>query len=158
MLTNEMGIQWGTEPRSNLVCWSEKGFRSIQDIAKAGGGDWKTFAEQQKLHRCPTAPPIYDKIVRSIPWILPSHNPIKVGQWVASKEDNGTIQSIFHISRLTPLEATLYHKDPTERIHCVEQYSLVPRVQLGEVRIIRCGGPKRNVIDYNPQRTQKTLK
>ena len=66
------------------------------------------------------------------------------------KEDNGTIQSIFHISRLTPLEATLYHKDPTERIHCVEQYSLVPRVQLGEVRIIRCGGPKRIVIDYNP--------
>ena len=66
------------------------------------------------------------------------------------KEDNGTIQTIFHISRLEPLEATIYHKDPTERIHCVERYSLVPMVQLGEVRIIRCGGPKRNVIDYNP--------
>ena len=34
LLTNEMGIQWGTEKRSNMIRWAEKGLTSIQDIAR----------------------------------------------------------------------------------------------------------------------------
>lgn len=150
MLTDDRGIQWGTETRSNLVRWLLKGLQSLQDIANLQGDGWKTFKQQPKLHRSPTAPAIYNKLVRNIPWPATPTPPYSIGQWLASKEADATIQKVFHISRLDPLEATLYHKATTEQLHKVEQFSLVPRTPLGEVRIIRCGGPKRDLIDFNP--------
>ena len=57
---------------------------------------------------------------------------------------------MYHISRLEPLEATLYYKAPTEQLQRAESCSLVPNTPLGEVRIIRCIGPKRTVLDFNP--------
>lgn len=151
LLTNDMGIQWGTEPRSNLVRWLEKGIRSLQDIANPRGEGWRTFEHQPKLHRSPTTLAIYDRLVRSIPWVTPPPPTRNIGQWLAPKEVNGTIQKIFHISQLEPLEATLYYKDMTEKLQRVERHCFVPRAHLGEVRIILCGGPKRAIIDFNPK-------
>ena len=48
-LTNERGVQWGTEFRSNMRWWSEKKFSTLQDIAKIDGGGWKSFAELCRL-------------------------------------------------------------------------------------------------------------
>ena len=150
LLTNDRGIQWGTETRSNLVRWMDKGFRSLQDITTPRGDRWLTFDEQLKLHRCPTAPPIYQGLLRSIPWEASPQPPHKIGQWLAQKEEDGSIQKILHITRLEPLEAATYSKDSTEQLQLVEQHSQVPDAPLGEVRIVRCGGPKRNVVDFNP--------
>ena len=44
-LTNDMGIQWGTELKSDFKFWLEKGVRTIKDIAREYGTGWRTYAE-----------------------------------------------------------------------------------------------------------------
>ena len=43
LLANELGIQWGTDPRSNMIWWPKKGLRKIQDITKRDGRDGRSF-------------------------------------------------------------------------------------------------------------------
>lgn len=150
LLTNDMGVQWGTESRSNLVLWMERGIKSLQDIATTRGDRWRPFAEQPKIRRSHTTPPIYDKLVRNIPWEASPPPPPRIGQWLAPKDGDGNIIKIYHITRLEPLEATTYYKATTEQLLLAEKHTLIPPETLGEVRIVQCGVSKRNVIDYNP--------
>ena len=80
MLTNELGVQWGTEPFSNMKWWAEKGFLTLKDIARIVGHGWRAFQELLKLRRTRVAPPLYARLVLNIPWDAiprPSHSPGK---------------------------------------------------------------------------------
>ena len=77
-------------------------------------------------------------------------SPPRLGQWLATKEGDGSILKIFHITRLAPLEATTYFKATTEQLLLAERNTLVPPEPMEEVRILKCGGPKQNIIEYNP--------
>ena len=96
-LTNEEDVQWGTTPRSNMLWWAEKGYSKLQDFAKQNGQGWRTFAELSRLKRPRVAPPLYAKVLSSIPWESTPMPPTVVGQWVAPKEADGTLQRIYHM-------------------------------------------------------------
>lgn len=66
-LTNEVGTQWGTEPRSNMQLWMEKQIKALKDIIKDDGSAWRTVVEQPALTRCPTTPNLYARFLASIP-------------------------------------------------------------------------------------------
>ena len=109
-LTNERGVQWGTELGSNMRWWSEKEVNTLQDIAKPDGYGWKTFEELRRLRRTSVAPPLYARVVKSIPWNaipMPTH---RKGQWIAAKEEDGSIQTVYHLQNTSPLEARSYKK------------------------------------------------
>ena len=113
-LTNERGVQWGTEIRSNMRWWSEKKFKTLQNIARIDGEGWRSFAELRRLRRTSVAPPLYARVVSSIPWAanpMPTH---RVGQWIAAKEEDGSIQMIYHLQNTSPFEAKIYSKDESE--------------------------------------------
>ena len=148
-LTNTEGIQWGTTPRSNMILWATKHYHSLKDIASPGGQGWSTFPELSRLQRARTAPPLYTRVLRSIPWQATPMPLPTVGQWVAGKESDGSIQNIYYVSQTHPTEATLYHKGKTERLHLISQNNNVP-AGTQEVRIIRTESQKHLVIDYNP--------
>ena len=150
LLTNEKGVQWGTECMSNMRLWAEKNFRNLQDIARPNGDGWKTFAELQRLRRTSVAPFIYARVVKSIPWASnPMHAHYK-GQWVAAKESDGSIQTVYHIQTMSPLEANVYRKHISEQLHFIDQQP-VPMQQMREVRVLKCVGNTRAVMEYNPQ-------
>lgn len=112
-LPNEVGTQWGTEPRSNMKLWMEKHIKSLKDIAKEDGTAWKPFDEQPALRRRTAAPNLYNIFLFCIPW-APQPAPIHtLGQWIAHKEEDGSLQTIYHITRIEPLEATKYCKIPS---------------------------------------------
>lgn len=145
-----MGIQWGTEVRSNMKFWIEKDIRALKDIAKANGSGWRSFAEQPSLRRSKVAPHLYTRLVNNIPWARsPPPRTYTLGQWIVPKEEDGTICTIFHIIRTEPLEAKTYYRANTECLQPLEHHNLLPAGNYGEVRIIRCGGPKWMVMDYN---------
>ena len=149
-LTSETGIQWGTEFRTNMRWWAEKEFRTLQDITREDGEGWRTFSELRRLRRTSVAPALYARVVSSIPWAaVPMPNHTK-GQWIAAKERDGSIQTIYHLQNITPMEATIYTKCGSEQLHLTSQKQPVPEQLMREVRILRCGGPKRAVLDYNP--------
>lgn len=50
-LTNDEGVKWGTTPRSNMLWWAKKEYRSLQDIARHDGHGWRTFPELFRLRR-----------------------------------------------------------------------------------------------------------
>jgi hypothetical protein len=56
-LTNELGVQWGKDPKTNIRTWAAKGFKTLQDIATADGYGWKTYPELLKFRRSTRAPP-----------------------------------------------------------------------------------------------------
>lgn len=150
-LTNEKGFQWGTEGRSNLKWWAEKNVSTLQDIARADGEGWNTFTKLGRLRRTSVAPHLYARIVRSIPWIanpIPNH---QIGQWIAEKEADGSITTVYHLQKITPLEAKTYRKDRYEQLHFVAQNQAVPTRLMKEVRVLRCIGSKKVVLDYNPK-------
>jgi hypothetical protein len=150
-LTSDRGIQWGTEPRSNMRWWAEKNFKTLQDIARPDGEGWRTFEELRRLRRTSVAPHLYARVVRSIPWIstpIPTH---QTGQWIAAKDDDGAIRTVYHLQSIEPMEAKIYRKDASEQLHYMDQRQPVPPRLMREVRVIRCSGPKRVVLGYNPQ-------
>ena len=116
LLTNELGIQWGTQLKSNLKYWLEQGIKTIKDIAREDGSGWRSFAEQKKLHRSKVAPALYEKIIRSIPWPPAPAIPNMLGLWIAEKDETCVIQQVYHITKLEPTEATRYHKKSTEQL------------------------------------------
>ena len=73
------------------------------------------------------------------------------GQWLAPKEEDGSISKVLHVTSTDPLQATLYQKDKTKRLLEVEQQNSPHGNQLHEVRVVQCGGPIRAVLDINPR-------
>ena len=110
LLTNEVGTQWGTEPKFNMMLWMTKQIKSLKDMAKADGTEWKTFAEQPAFIRSRITPHLYARFLSSIPWAAQPAPLHSMGQWIAKKEENGTIHTINHITRTEPLEAAKYNK------------------------------------------------
>ena len=51
------------------------------------------------------------------------------------------------------MEVALYHKDATERLQLIEQHNPCIGNELGEVRVVRCGGENKKVLDFNPRTT-----
>lgn len=151
LLTNEKGIQWGTEFRSNMKWWFENNVQTLQDIAKPDGRGWKTFTELRRLRRTSVSPALYTRVVHSIPWASNPLQPHSKGQWIAAKETDGSIQHVFHIQNTMPLEVKIYNKQGTKQLIFAEQRQIIPTRLMQEVRVLRCGGEKRAVIDYNPQ-------
>ena len=149
-LTSERGVQWGTEFRTNMRWWSEKQFRTLQDIARPDWEGWRTFSELLRLRRTSVAPFLYDRVVRSIPWLVQPMPPHQVGQWIATKEEDGSIQKVYHLQNINPLEAKVYNKQSSEQLHLVGQSQIAPAEVMREVRVLRCGGEKRLVLDFNP--------
>lgn len=72
------------------------------------------------------------------------------GQWVAAKESDGSIQTVYHIQTISPLEANVYRKHISEQLHFIDQQP-VPMQQMREVRVLKCVGNTRAVMEYNPQ-------
>lgn len=155
-LTNEIGTQWGTEPKSSMILWMEKGVKSLTDIARADGRGWLPFTQHPRFRNNRITSALYSRVLNSIPWAHQPHPQFLLGQWVAAKEEEGAIYKIFHISRLEPLEATVYYRDTTERLHLSERHFLLPTEQLREVRVVCCGGPKHTILEFNPVEIMET--
>ena len=150
MLTNELGVQWGTDSKTTMSWWPSRNLKSLQNIIRQDGEGWKIF-EEQSLRRTKVTPNLYARLRNSIPWeALPTPDP-KIGQWVAPKEDNGDIRRIFHISNINPLLATLYHTNQTESLTCVERQHHIMAEQMQEVRVVQCGETKNTVLGFNPR-------
>ena len=148
-LTNTEGVQWGTTPRSNMLWWAQKEYQTFKDIARPGGQGWSTFPELLRLRRARIAPQLYPRVISSIPWDATPMPPTSVGQWVAAKERDGSIQNVYYVTQRDPVEGTLYQKEDTELLQLTSHNNrLPPDVQ--EVRIVRTGSQKRMIIDYNP--------
>ena len=106
-LTNEQGVQWETDSRTNLKYWAEKNIWTIKDIIQEDGNGWKQMAELESLRRSVSAPRMYAKILRNIPWQPIPTIPSTQGLWVAAKEEDGTIQRIHHITKVAPMETSI---------------------------------------------------
>ena len=148
MLTNELGVQWGTEPISHMRWWAEKGFLTLKNIARNVGHGWRTYQELITLRRAKIAPALYARLVLSIPWDAYPRPTPSPGQWLAAKVDNN-IQQVYHLHTLDPHVATLYRKDLTEQLALVETQQRVP-IEAREVRVVRTLGPRNTILDFNP--------
>ena len=149
-LTSITGIQWGTDSRSTMLRWMERGMRALRDMANTEGIGWLPFEQNPKLHHNRITGAIYNKILQSLPWENIPPNNITPGQWVAPKEADGSISRVLHITSSEPLEATLFLKDATERLTPAAQQHLCLGEELGEVRVVSCLGEKRTVLEFNP--------
>ena len=155
MLTNELGQQWGMEPTTTMAWWPGRNIKSLKDMIRPDGYGWKAFEEQWSLPRTRVTPTLYKRLRTSIPWDAMPTPPPSTGQWVAAKEDDGTIHRIFHITSVEPLRATLYHKDPSEKLLYVGHHHQPEDSQLYEVRVIQCVGTTRTVLNFNPKEEPK---
>lgn len=155
-LTNEMGLQWGTDSHSNMKRWADKGIQSLKALTRAEGHRWRTFDEHTNLRRSSIAPGLYRRLVTSIPWEAQPAPPHSIGQWVAPKEEDGKIRTIYHITNIDPMTADIYRKLDTEQIQLTGTQRPIPQEPLQELRIIQCGGQKRTVLETNPTNTTNT--
>lgn len=57
---------------------------------------------------------------------------------------------MYHITSTNPTETTVYTKLTTEQLQQTEVNQPLPEGQYSEVRVARCGGNKRTIIDFNP--------
>jgi hypothetical protein len=150
LLTDEMGIQWGTGTKTTLKFWAERNIWTIRDLIKEDGQGWRPLPELVSLRRSSLAPQHYTRIIRSIPWqptpILPSLR----GLWIAAKGEDGGIHNVYHINKTEPNITTAYARSNTEQLRLLAIDHPLPPRQYSEVRIARCGGAKRNIIDFNP--------
>ena len=159
LLTNEQGVQWGTESNTTMSWWPGRNLRSLQNIIRPDGEGWKFFEEQWTLRRTRVTPILYARVRNSIPWDASPEPSPALGQWVAPKEVNGDIKRVFQVTNADPLQATLYHKDQSEKLCCVEQQHLLEAMHVQEVRVVQCREQKRQFSTSTPRRnqTQKTL-
>ena len=147
-LTNDNGVSWGREAKSNMLWWAEKGIRSIKNIAKPEGHGWQTLGEL-KLRRTKIAVPLYEKVIRNIPWeARPMPNPT-LKQWLAVPEQDGSFHQVYQMQQIEPATATVYHRAASEQLTPTGETQILPE-GTREVRIARSGGPKRIIIDFNP--------
>jgi hypothetical protein len=107
----------------------------------------------EDLRRTRVTPALYARVRSSIPWAAMPSPPSAAGQWMAPKSEEGTIDQVLHIARIEPPLVHVYHKDRTEQLHWVAQLHQPIDHQWQEVRVIECGGNKRTILDFNPQKT-----
>ena len=148
-LTNELGIRWGTDNKTNMLRWAAHGYQSLQAIAKEEDKRWKTYNKLSRLRRTLTAPAMYDKVTASIPWAASPRPQPATGQWLGVQGADLKINTIFHVQNSDTLNAIVYRKEDSEQLQPLPQTQQVP-AEAREVRVIRTRGPKRGVIDYNP--------
>lgn len=132
-----------------MLWWATKEYRTLKDIARHDGYGWRTFPELFRLRKTKVAPALYRRVVTSIPWEAQPMPQATSGQWVAAKTDNDSIGQVFHIQPGDPTLAALYIKDSTDNLQFSGLQQEVP-ADCQEVRVIRTGGPKRYIVDYNP--------
>jgi hypothetical protein len=149
LLTNEVGIQWGTEPRSNMIWWPGKGLKTIKDIAKREGQGWKEYQELRGMRRTRVAPHLYNRLTNSIPWEATPRPLNTVGQWLAEIEEDDTIHQVLHLQQTDPIMATVYRKERNERLTPIGTQQHIPE-WAREVRIVRTIGNRHTILDYNP--------
>jgi len=119
LLTNEVGVQWGTEPRTTMIWWPQRNLKSLQDAIRPDGSGWKVF-EELSLRRTRVTPTLYGRLRSSTPWAATPAPPPFVGQWLAPKSTAGSITRALQVTCVDPLQATLYHKDATKKLRLVE--------------------------------------
>lgn len=56
----------------------------------------------------------------NIPWDASPAPLPAIGQWVAAKAADGSINQVLHITSTEPLQAALCCKDASERLYCIE--------------------------------------
>lgn len=149
LLTNEMGIQWGTESRSSMIRWPEKGLRALKDIAKREEQGWKAFQELRGFKRTRFASQLYNRLTHNIPWVATPRPSNSTGQWLAEIEEDGTIHYVYHVQQKDPQLANLYKKEANEQLTLLRTHQKVLE-WAREVRIIRTIGPRHTVLDFNP--------
>ena len=154
LLTNVTGIQWGTESRTNLLKWAERGYKAIKDLAAGDGQGWKSLEDLERIRQTPVAIALHGQIIRSRPWQPSQPTPPSVGQWLAHLEPDGSFTRVFRLLQTNPTEAAVYRKEPSEQLQPLEQNQPLPE-GCREVRVIRSGGPKNSVIDFNPRQNSK---
>ena len=79
-----------------------------------------------------------------------SYLPTLRGLWIAAKGEAGDILTIYHTSKLDHNVTTVYTKSSTEQLHLIASNQPLPPGQYNEVRIARCIGAKRTIMDFNP--------
>ena len=149
LLTDERGVQWGTDARYNMRWWAEKGFQSLKDIIKENGQGWRTYQELLRLRRTRVAPTVYARMVNSIPWLATPRPPHTTGQWLAPYTDERDIQIVYHLKHPETNEATLYIREQSEQLTLLAHHQQLP-LDTKEVRVVRTFGPKNTILDYNP--------
>lgn len=94
-------------------------------------------------------PSLYAKLRENIPReATPAPTP-RIGQCFTAKAEDGSIQQVPHVTT-EPLQATRYHKDRSKRLHSLDQQYCPTEGQLHEVQIMKCGRPRRAILNYNP--------
>jgi hypothetical protein len=149
MLTNEVGVQWGTESRSNLRRLADKGFQQLKDIVSGNGQGWRTFQELNRLRRSRITTNLYARLVASIPWEATPMPPNTPGQWVSFPDDDGHFRLVYHLHNTDPIEASVYRRETIEQLVLI---GTEPQIPLGakEVRVIRTLGASHTILDFNP--------
>ena len=64
---------------------------------------------------------------------MPTH---QIGQWIAAKEQDGSIQIVYHIQNNSPFEAEIYKKDGSEQLHLMDQRQPILDKTMREVRVL----------------------
>lgn len=149
LLTNEVGIQWGTESRSSLRRLAEKGFQQLKDIVSGNGQGWRTFQELNRLCRSRITTNLYDRLVASIPWEATPMPPYTSGQWVSFPDDDGHFRLVYHLHNTNPIEASVYRRENTEQLVLIGSKPQIP-AGAKEVRVIRTIGASHTTLDFNP--------
>jgi hypothetical protein len=121
--------------------WAERCFTSLQDISRPEAYGWKSFNELNRLRRTQVAQGIYHRDLQSIPWDSTPMPPPTVGQWLAVLEEDGSIQTVFHVQEPQTLQATVYKKETTGQLIPQGRSQLLP-AGAKKVRVIRSLGPK----------------
>ena len=150
-LTNKMGVQWGTEAKSNMIRWANRGIHSLKMLTREEGEGWRTFDEVPSLKRCWLAPPLHRRLVAIIPWEATQPPPHTMGQWLARKDEDVKIRTIYQLIDTNPSRANVYTRADTEQLQLRDTQHPLPEGHLHEVRTIRCGGEKRTVMEFNPK-------
>lgn len=96
------------------------------------------------------APPLYNRLVASIPWEATPRPPNSVGQWLAEIEEDCNIHFVYHLRQTDPQEAALYRKEKNEQLTLIGSQQQIPE-WAREVRVIRTIGPNNIILDYNPR-------
>ena len=134
-LTNDLGVQWGTDPKTNIRTWAEKGFKSLKDIATEDCYGWKSYPELLRFRNSTRVPQLFTQLVANIPW-APTPQPATIaGQWLASKEEDGQIQYVYHVTNPAERRAKLYRKDNTGQLQLIGEAQQYPKAAQ-EVRIV----------------------
>ena len=126
LLTSEEGVQWGTQSRDKMRTWVEKNILALKDIIREDGQGWKTFQEIHSIRRTRTGPTLYAKLAQSIPWEPAPQPPNSSGQWVAHREEDGSIQTVYHMQQTQPPVASSYRKEPSGKLTLLETNQTPP--------------------------------